>query len=75
MLCYYCEDSKTYFLEELSKKFYYIDYSDNERNLYFERILIESNTSKIEDYLIYTKVFRDKSRAIIFNINPSYICF
>ena len=53
-------EDKTYF-EELSKKvLLYIDYSDNERIYILERILIGILTQvKIEDYLIYTKVFRE----------------
>ncbi len=37
----------------------YIDYSDNERIYILERILIGILTQVVEDYLIYTKVFRD----------------
>ena len=53
-------EDKTYF-EELSKKvLLYIDYSDNERIYLLERILIGILIQvKIEDYLIYTKVFRE----------------
>ena len=53
-------EDKTHF-EELSKKvLLYIDYSDNERIYILERILIGILTQvKIEDYLIYTKVFRE----------------
>lgn len=53
-------EDKTYF-EELSKKvLLYIDYSDNDRVYILERILIGILTQvKIEDYLIYTKVFRE----------------
>ena len=53
-------EDKTYF-EELSKKvLLYIDYSDNERIYILERILIGILTQvKVEDYLIYTKVFRE----------------
>ena len=53
-------EDKTYF-EELSKKvLLYIDYSDNDRIYLLERILIGILTQvKIEDYLIYTKVFRE----------------
>lgn len=53
-------EDKTYF-EELSKKvLLYIDYSDNERIYILERILIGILTQvKIEDYLIYTKIFRE----------------
>lgn len=53
-------EDKTYF-EELSKKvLLYIDYSDNERIYILERILIGILTQvKIEDYLFYTKVFRE----------------
>lgn len=53
-------EDKTYF-EELSKKvLLYIDYSDNERIYILERILIGILTQvKTEDYLIYTKVFRE----------------
>lgn len=53
-------EDKTYF-EELSKKVLLcIDYSDNERIYILERILIGILTQvKIEDYLIYTKVFRE----------------
>ena len=53
-------EDKTYF-EELSKKvLLYIDYSDNECIYILERILIGILTQvKIEDYLIYTKVFRE----------------
>lgn len=53
-------EDKSYF-EELSKKvLLYIDYSDNERIYLLERILIGILIQvKIEDYLIYTKVFRE----------------
>lgn len=53
-------EDKTYF-EELSKKvLLYIDYSDNDRIYILERILIGILIQvKTEDYLIYTKVFRE----------------
>ena len=44
----------------LKKVLLYIDYSDNERIYILERILIGILTQvKVEDYLIYTKVFRE----------------
>lgn len=53
-------EDKTYF-EELSKKvILYIDYSDSERVYILERILIGILIQvKTEDYLIYTKAFRE----------------
>lgn len=52
-------EDKSYFDELAQKVIEYIDYSDSERVYLLERILINILVQvKIEDYLVYTSVFR-----------------